>query len=208
MIEIKGRKGRNHAREYMISEYEVLTEKVSGKVWSPDQKEERYDYETIFEKWEDIFKFSGLGEIDELDLSLSEFEKAITVFNQKDPEPYEVVKEIEVDGRTYRAFQDGEKLSLPKWNLLMKFMKKNPKRYLAELLAIIFEDVDLTKTEHKDEAHIKHKAKLFREKVNAAVAVPYLSFVLYQMAKQKKESLEALEAAEIEEKETQNEVAE
>ena len=39
-----------------------------------------------------------------------------------------------------------------------------------------FKDIELTNNEHYVDAHIRHKAKLFRENVTADVALPYVGF--------------------------------
>lgn len=85
------------------------------------------------------------------------------------------VKEIEVNGRTYVAYQDEFKIRVKEMKLIESFIKKNKDLYLAEIIAVIFKDSELTETEHYTDAHIRHKAKLFRQHVNAEIVVPYLT---------------------------------
>ena len=51
------------------------------------------------------------------------------------------------------------------------------------MLAILFKRDDLTKTEHYDSTHIKHKAKMIRE-LKAELVVPFLVEIGQKLAKQ------------------------
>ena len=49
----------------------------------------------------------------------------------------------------------------------------------------MFKREDLTNTEHYAEAHLKHKAKLFKE-LKANIAIPYLTFIAQKINQQTK----------------------
>jgi hypothetical protein len=61
-------------------------------------------------------------------------------------------------------------------------------------MALLFKRSDLSKTEHYDNAHLKHKSKLFRLQA-AEIAIPYLNFVTQTISshaqKQAAESVES-----------------
>lgn len=61
-------------------------------------------------------------------------------------------------------------------------------------MAVIFKDVDLTKNEHYEEAHIKHKAKLFRDNITFDIAIPYIAY----FSKEIIESLQMFKEVELE----------
>jgi hypothetical protein len=58
----------------------------------------------------------------------------------------------------------------------------------------MFKRTDLSQVEHYTEAHLKHKAKLFKQ-LKAEIAVPYLVFVTEKISSHAKtQSAEALES--------------
>ena len=61
--------------------------------------------------------------------------------------------------------------------LIEQFASDQKKDYLGELMAIIYKRKDLTKAEHFDKAHIKFKAKLFRESLTADKVIPLIAFL-------------------------------
>jgi len=68
------------------------------------------------------------------------------------------------------------KLSVKDTKLIEKVISSKQKHNVAEILAIMFKRTDLSNVEHYDNAHLKHKAKLFRTQP-AEIAIPYLTFV-------------------------------
>jgi hypothetical protein len=57
--------------------------------------------------------------------------------------------------------------------------------YISQIVAIMFKREDLSNTEHYAEAHLKHKAKLFKE-LKANIAIPYLTFIAQKINQQTK----------------------
>lgn len=88
----------------------------------------------------------------------------------------EMQKEIEINGRTYQSFDTEFNLNVKQIKLIEKYIKIDMSAYIGELMAIIFKDTQLTSNEHFVDAHIKHKAKLFRENVTVDIAMPYLNY--------------------------------
>lgn len=78
-----------------------------------------------------------------------------------------VAKEITVNGRVYRFNSDPKAATLA---AIEKHIIESQQAPLA-ITSAIYEDVQLSNTEHRDSAHIKHKMKLFAE-VNADLVLP------------------------------------
>lgn len=159
---------RNTPDELTISEFEQISSIMNN---------EELDY---IDKHMKIFIHLGLSEevVDELDgktfLTLA-----------KDFNDYQytanMVNEIEVDGYVYKAFDgDSYKPKIKDLKLMEKYIKQNQNKYAAKLMAIIFKRIDLTKIEHYDDAHIKHKAELFSNQPYSVI-LPYIAVVLEQI---------------------------
>jgi hypothetical protein len=88
------------------------------------------------------------------------------------------VTSIEVDGYTYEAQL---KLSVKETKLIEKIVNSKPNHYISDIMAIMFKRTDLSNTEHFTDAHLKHKAKLFRTQ-KAELCVPYIVFVTDKIA--------------------------
>ncbi len=57
-----------------------------------------------------------------------------------------------------------------------KIIKNNPNSYISKVIAVLFKRTDLKDQEHYADAHIKHKANLFK-KLNAEFTLPYIAFI-------------------------------
>ena len=193
MIKIKEKEVRNFPHEYNLAEWEKQMDRVQGSVFDPENPKGKSKFPSEVEKWCQIFIAGDFPEGELKELELTDFQKAITDFNQKSPS-YDVQKEIEINGKTYRAFEEDFKLNVVKWGRIEKLVKKaSGKQFLAEILAVIFEDVDLSENEHKADAHIRNKAKIFRENLTAEIAMPYFTYVvtgLYKKAQIVREKME------------------
>lgn len=192
MIEVKGYQIPNSPSEMTVGKFEGLSDIIRKKVMDSSNPSEPYEYETELEKWTDVLVFMGLPleEID--DMELDEFMDVVKRFNQKDPNGFDVVKEVEIKGRTYKAFDEEFKIGVAKWNKLEKFVKQNPNRIIGEILAVIFEDTQLTKKEHLIDAHLKRKAVLFRKHMNAGIAVPYVAYVTQKLMQNQQAAVNAI----------------
>jgi len=106
------------------------------------------------------------------------FMEFIKIFSNSETTP-QFKRKIEIEGYEYVAIEEGEfkpKFTPNTIRLIERYMKKNPEKYFAEILAVFFKRTDLTSKEHYVEAHIKYKANLFREYISAEVALPYIYF--------------------------------
>lgn len=178
MIIVKGHEVKNCAAEMSLQMFEKVSEILGEEIALPNATKKAFKYETQIEKYCDVLEAAGLplGVVEEMELE--EFQEAVKNWCAHVPEPYPMLKEIEVNGRTYRAFE-GEVYKLPvkDGKLIEKYAKQNPKKYLAEMLAVIFKDTQLTAAEHFENAHIKHKANIFRKELKGSVAVPYAMLI-------------------------------
>jgi len=60
-------------------------------------------------------------------------------------------------------------------------------KYMGEMLAVLYKDLQLDRTVHYEDAHIKAKAELFRTKVTADVILPYVNLILKDIVTKLKE---------------------
>lgn len=178
MIEVKGYPLVNKADEMSIELYEKVSALMEAKVFRPGENPEECQYESEVEKWLDILEACGLPKRISDEMELEDIPKAVGLWNSSKSDPYPMLKEIEVKGKIYKAY-DGDKwtLHVKDGKLIEKYARQKPRKYVAEMLAVIFKDEDLTDNEHYANGHIKHKANIFRKEVKASVAVPYLMFV-------------------------------
>jgi len=171
MIEILGKQIPNQLNELTIQQFEDITEIHNDS--SLD----------IIEKHIKVFELLGVSEDEmvEADVDFETFKKYVQEFNQKTDAS--IIKEVEIDGYTYKAYEEEFKLSVKDMKVIEKIINSKHKGYLSELVAVLFKRTDLSKVEHYDKAHIKHKAKLFREQ-KAELAVPYLVHIGQKFSKQ------------------------
>jgi len=125
-------------------------------------------------KYFQVFEFLKVPN-DVLDsLSQKEFIDMVREFNDYEL-PNDVVNEVVVNNRTYKSF-DGDEFEFKARDisLIEQAQLLNDGKFPSWVVAILFKDVDLTNTEHRDWAHIKHKAELFRKNLKACDAVPFM----------------------------------
>lgn len=92
--------------------------------------------------------------------------------------------EIKVNGRTYVAnITDDLIISARDVVAIEKIAKQSAGKFPSSVMAVIFKDSELTKTEHYTDAHIKHKATLFRDEFPAKFAIPLLVRVARETVK-------------------------
>jgi hypothetical protein len=162
---------RNEYDELTIREFENITTILS------DNEKQSY------EKYIDIFCYLGLNELMD-EISSEELIILIKNFNNHEI-PNNLVKEIEVDGYKYVAYTSEEfSMKAKDMAIIEKIINKNKTNYVAEMLAVIFKREDLTKNEHYVDAHINHKASLFRDNLTVDIAIPYITYMSQHINKQ------------------------
>jgi hypothetical protein len=130
------------------------------------------------ERYVEMFKYLGIKEELWDDYPFSKFVELIKEFNLDSYTPNEAKTTIELEGYTYEAQL---KLSVKETKLIEKIVNTKPNHYISDILAIMFKRTDLSNTEHFTDAHLKHKAKIFRN-LKAEICVPYIVFVTDKIA--------------------------
>ena len=130
-----------------------------------------------FEKWVSVFTYLGADENEVNEMDFSEFKDKVKEFNTVTYKaPTKFKKTIELEGYKYVSYDKKFKLSVRDIKHIEKIIKKDPTRYVSKMLAVIFKREDLDTVEHYSDAHIKHKANLFKS-VNAEIALPFMAYV-------------------------------
>jgi len=168
MIKIFEREIPNRMDELTIEQFEKVTEITNNQ-----------ELDNI-DRYIKIFEYFGVkeSEWDENDVELSEFVEKVKEFNSSKYEKKDAVESIELDGYTYEAKM---KLSVKDTKMIEKLIGRKSNNWIGDLLALMFKRTDLSPTEHYAEAHLKHKAKLFKQ-LKAEMAIPYLVFVTEKIA--------------------------
>lgn len=182
MVKILDKEIPNQLNELTIQQFEDITSIHAQQ-----------DLDAI-EKHLKVFELFGITESDFEDTSIEQFRQYVKQFNNIKGKP-ELQSTIELDGYKYTAFEGEEfKLSVRDTKHIEKVMNSRHKGYISEMLAILFKRDDLTKTEHYDSAHIKHKAKMIRE-LKAELALPFLVEIGQKLSKEipKNEPAEVVE---------------
>lgn len=171
MVKILDKEIPNQLKELTVQQFEDITSIHAQQ-----------DLDAI-EKHLKVFELFGITENDFEDTTIEEFKKYVKEFNNLKGKP-QLQSNIELDGYNYTAFEGDEfKLSVRDTKHIEKVMHSKHKGYLSEMLAILFKRDDLTKAEHYDSAHIKHKAKMIRE-LKAELAVPFLVEIGQKLSKE------------------------
>lgn len=177
MIEVLGRNIANKMNEITIEEFEKISAIHNNKELDNIEKQIK------------VFEVVGVEE-DEWD-DFNYFVEKTKEFNTDNYEAKEPITEIEIDGYTYKAEM---KLSVKDTKLIEKVIVKENKHSVSDILAIMFKRSDLSNVEHYDNAHLKHKSKLFRTQA-AEIAIPYLNYVTQTISKHaQKQAAESVES--------------
>jgi hypothetical protein len=133
------------------------------------------------EKYIKVLTYWGVSKDYLNELSVDEFGEVIKSMNESNVTKTDYVREIELDGYTYRAYDEEFKLKVKDLQAIERCFRNE--KYLCKMIAVIFKRTDLSDAEHYSESHIKHKAKLFKD-INAEISIPYLTYVGGLFAKQ------------------------
>jgi hypothetical protein len=170
MITILNHELPNRVTELTIAQFEAITAINSNEELDPIEKHLK------------VFEYLGIPESEFSDTDIDTFISMVKDFNASQKEDLSQVTEIELEGYKYI----GEfKLSVRDTKLIEKSIMSKDAGYISQIVAIMFKREDLTNTEHYAEAHLKHKAKLFKE-LKANIAIPYLTFIAQKINQQTK----------------------
>lgn len=155
---------KQNPSDFLISEYESVSTLLNNSELDE------------FDKYYQLFILLGVDE-DILDnLDTIEFFDIIKTYLNNNLSTGPLTKELVVNGRTYQSFDEKFYINVRDMKAIERFIKNNPDVFIGELMAILFKDVELSKTEHYIDAHIKHKAKLFRENITLDIAIPFIGY--------------------------------
>jgi hypothetical protein len=157
---------KSQLSELNLKEYEIVQATLN-----------RNDIE-YFEKFMLVIEHLGVPMHYVEQMDMDSYINFIEIFTNSEAEP-QFIRKIELEGYEYVGIEEG--LDKPKFTpntirLIERYMKKSPEKYFAEILAVFFKRTDLTAKEHYTESHLKYKANLFRQHLNANVAIPYIYF--------------------------------
>lgn len=159
---------KQRMNEFTIGEFEIIANIIN------DANLDKID------KYSQIFVALGIPQEVIDDMNTSDFFELIKLFALIEETDYtlsEKAKSIEIKGRTYESYSGDEfVMNVKQMKLIEKHVKTNPINYISYVMAIIFKDTELTNNEHYVDAHIKHKASLFRENVTVNLALPFIGF--------------------------------
>lgn len=125
------------------------------------------------EKWLEVLEILGSTELVDV-IGVNDFTKAVKDVQITDVKN-KIIPTIEVNGRTYTIALDNGKIDLSARELsALTKLANNNEVWGHKAFALLYKDDQLTPTEHKDEAHIKHKSDLFSKHVMADVASPVI----------------------------------
>lgn len=160
------KKIKGHLSEITVREFEKLCTIVL---------EERSD---ILDKHLEIFSVLGMSDDDVEIITPAEFLEVVKHFTLLDSEIKEFQKEVTVDGKVYQAFT-GDKFVLSVRDLarIEKYIKLKTGLFVGEMLAVIYKDPSLSKEENYKPEYLTEKSEMFRDKVMADVAYPYLNLI-------------------------------
>lgn len=162
---------KNNLNELTIKEFEEICKILNGKT------------ENTIDKWIKILIYLGLSEdcIDNFDLA--DFIKVIKEFNLTSVDNPQIVKEFILNNITYRAYDTELRLTVKETALIETFINKNDNRYLGELIAVIYKNVDADRSINYDKSHIHFKAELFRKELKADIVLPIISYLSKKLIK-------------------------
>lgn len=164
MLKIGTKEVPNVINELTIEQFEKISEITSQEL-------------DAFEKWVNIFVFLGADETEVNELEFTEFKEKVKEFNSityKASKKF--LKSFELDGYTYKSHDKKLTISVREMKHIEKIIKNNPNNYISKVIAVLFKRTDLKDQEHYTDAHIKHKANLFK-KLNAEFTLPYIAFI-------------------------------
>lgn len=123
----------------------------------------------------DMFGVLGLSEefLDKMDIKT--LVEVIKDFQEDFQSPKEYVREFEIDGKKYTAFQEGEEFELKarEFAQIEARMKNNGSDWITYALAVIFKKENTPVSESKSEAHIKFKQVNFKD-LTMDICLPYI----------------------------------
>lgn len=167
MLKIKNLEIKNSINELTVKQYEHISAILNDN-------EKNY-----IDKWSEIFVYLGVDEDIVDSLMVAEFIELIKGFNITQDLSPEIIQVIKLNDVEYYSYKDGEdfKITVKEMALIENAIKHNDKRYIGDILAILYKNPESDKTINFDKAHIHFKAELIRKDITANVAIPILNYI-------------------------------
>lgn len=163
MIKYKDVEIKNNIKEFTIREFEEISAILNNE-----------SLENV-EKYMDVLEKLGIHSNLLNEMTDDEFFELISKFEMTTD--LTLTPKFEHEGHTYVAYEEEFKLGVKALSIIEKAIAKNPNKYLAKTLAVIFKRSDLSGGEHYVDTHLKSKEKIFQE-LPATLAYPYLVYVV------------------------------
>lgn len=162
---------KNELNELTIKDFEKISSVINNKETG------------MFEKWSELFLYLGITQelIDEMDAT--EFIQVASEYNNIDTTSGEIVKSFKINDVEYVAFDEKFKMSVKEMTMIEAAIKKNPERYIGEVMAIIYKNTSLDKNLNYDKAHLHFKAELFRKELTFDKALPIVNYISQRVIK-------------------------
>lgn len=145
------------------------------------------DTTSFFDKWLDVIKLLGSDGLAEI-IDEENLVRLIENFNATKLDKV-IQEEITVKNRAYRCnLVDGKIVLTGRQLALIERNIRSKKDWGGHVFAVIYNDVRLTDTEHIQQAHIDHKAKIFMEEITSDIASP----VIFEINKRMVENFERM----------------
>jgi len=156
----KAYKLRNKANEVTLGELSEITNILNSE-------------DDFSGKWLQVLAILGGKDLVEV-LPMKEFFEAVKSVQITDI-TNKVKKQIKANNRTYSVeLEKGEIVLRAKDLKAIEDVASKGGAWASKAFAIVYKDDQLTDNEHYDQAHLKHKAKLFESEIMADVAAPIL----------------------------------
>ncbi len=168
MIQIKGISIKNLLSEYTLKEFQDISDIMNNA-----------ELEYI-EKYIDILTYLGITDdvLDELtDDDLFDAIKELTRENDLD---LALTKELEINGKTYVAYEDSFKLKAKDLALIEKWAKVGGSSYITKSIAVIFKEKGVS--DHYNPQYLESKFKQF-ENVKMNLVYGYIGHIIEKIVK-------------------------
>jgi hypothetical protein len=164
---------KNQTNELLIGEFEDICFILND------------ESETKINRWSSVFKYLGVPEevIDEFDsFAFINIIKEFKIFDEELSKDF--IQSVEIDGKTYTSFEESFKLTVKENGIIEQAVQKNEKKYIAEMMAVLFKLEGTDKSIWYDAAHLKHKSQLFRSSVTIDKAIPFINYLTKKLVKE------------------------
>jgi hypothetical protein len=161
---------KSELKELLIGEFEQIIAIMNNN-------------KNYIDRWSEVFLILGLPEIVLESMDSADFINLIKEIDINTNVDVKLLKEIEIEGVKYQLKHDEVKVSVKEMRIIEDFIIKNENKYIGDIMAVLYRNEKSDDTINYDLAHIKHKAKLFRENVTVDKSLPFLKYLSTKIVK-------------------------